>query len=139
MSEDATLGSYERSESLDAASELRLPVFQPGTMRDTKCDVIGDYILENGALKGDLCRERLATYEALAPLEEEWEGLEGWEDFRVGRTDKSIDEAKKVLRGDLYHAIRVLGWRVKRLGEEIERLDEDYARASRYYSTLSGS
>lgn len=140
MSDDTeTLGAYDRSEALDAASELRLPTFEPGTMRDTKCELIGDYILENGYLKGDLHRERLVTLEELAPLEEEWESLEGWEDLRVGRTDKSIDEAKKVLREDLYHAIRVLRWRIKRLTEEIERLDDDYARASRYYSTLSGS
>lgn len=139
MSTDTERDTYARSEALETAITLRVPRFERGTLRDTKADMIGDYILENALVKGDLAEERLLTHEQLGPLEEEWEALEGWEEFRVGRTDKSIEEAKKVLRDDLHHAIRVLRWRVRRLDEEIERLEGDYARASRYYTTLSGS
>lgn len=139
MTTDTARDTYGRSEALETAITLRVPRFEQGVLRDTKADDIGDYILENAAVKGDLAEERLLTHEQLAPLEEEWEALEGWEQFRVGRTDKSVEEAKKVLREDLHHAIRVLRWRVKRLDEEIERLEGDYARASRYYTTLAGA
>lgn len=128
-----------RSHALITAAALRVPIFRPGTHRQAKLDSLEEYMLVSAYWLGECHEERLSDYEALRGKESEWDQLQGWEAFRRGKTDSSIDEAKKVVRPDLWAEITDGRWHVARLTDEIERLDRDATKVSRVYSIITGT
>lgn len=137
MSHEETQPRY--SGRLTTASELRAPRRDPDESPKAFVERLLDYNLDTAFHQGELEEERLLTYEALGPLIDRWDGLEGWEPFRKGKTDSSREEAKATLDPELAHAIKVLGERVKRLTEQIERLERDAQKISRAYTMYGGS
>lgn len=136
--------AYELTPAMEIAMAYRVPVFRrrddPQAISNAaKIDMLEEWTLVSANLGGDLAQERLEAHVELARVSLEWEKLEGWEPFRQGKTDASVDRAKASLRPDLSEKMRELRWRVDRLTEEIDRFDSEYAKVSRAYTMISGA
>lgn len=127
------------SEALRISSTLRCPVFEKGTAASTKIDELESYLLLTAFHQGELSAERLELREELDGLRHTWDHLQGWEVHRRGKTDASIDTAKRIVRPELYDEIKDRENRIARLGEEIERLERDSVKVSRAYTFITGS
>ena len=78
---------------------------------------------------------------ALKELEDQWDEVQGWENFRGDRetSQKSIMEAKRKVRPDLYDGIREAKWLVDKCQRQVRRLerDEEFA-CSRVFTFITG-
>lgn len=126
------------SDVLRSASKLRVPRYNADASARYKIEGLADYMLESALHQGDLEQERLEAHEQLATLDEEWENLTGWEPFRQGKTDSSIERAKAQLRPDLAKSRKWLDWQIDRLSEQIERIERDATKVSRTYTMYGG-
>lgn len=129
----------EPRDPLEMAVAMRLPVFPPDTGARVKIDALESYILVSAFWSGEMNEERQVLMAAGATLQDQWDFLEGWEMLRQGKTDESINEAKRALRPDLWSQLQATRRRVKALAEEIDRLERDYVKASRVYTLITGS
>jgi hypothetical protein len=124
---------------LDAATKLRMPRIPRDQGARARIDALEDYMLLIAWHQGELSEARLGLYDELRTVNDAWAELVGWENFRRGKTDASIDEAKAKARPDLARARRQAQWLVARLTEEIDRLEKDATKASRAYTLATGS
>jgi hypothetical protein len=127
------------TDALEMAIRLRLPVFPKNTAPRVKIDALEEYILVSAFWSGEMNEERHALNAHGATLQDQWDLLEGWEMLRHGKTDESVNEAKRALRPDLWTSLQATRRRVRALAEEIDRLERDYVRASRIYTLITGS
>lgn len=138
----------EHSDSFQRARALRFPVWRrnrgpddletvPGTRK--RIEDLEDHISLTAYYQGDLEDERVDAYDALHEKLREWDGIEGWQTFRQGRTDASIDHAKAQLKPALAREIKELRYTIDRLSEQIDRMERDASKASRVYTLLTGS
>lgn len=125
--------------TLAAAAKLRMPRIPRDEGQRARIDALEDYMLETAYHQGELSEARLELYDSLRTVEEEWAELVGWESFRKGKTDASVDEAKAKCRPDLARARRQAKYLIARLSEEIDRLEKDATKASRAYTLATGS
>lgn len=123
---------------LEVALQLRAPVFPRGTNSRVKSEQMEEFMLLSAYWQGELNEERHRLIVEAAPHQDEWDKLEGWEPYRDGRTDESVDRAKRVIREDLWDILQVKRRRVRALTNEIDRLERDAAKVSRAYTMLSG-
>lgn len=123
---------------LEVALVLRVPVFQRGTNARAKAEAMEEFMLLSAYWQGELNEERHRLIAEAAPHQDEWDKLEGWEPYRDGRTDESVDRAKRVIREDLWDVLQVKRRRVRALSNEIDRLERDASKVSRAYTMLSG-
>lgn len=123
---------------LAVALTLRVPVFERGTLPQAKAAAMEEFMLLSAYWQGELNLDRHLVLADAAPLQDEWDKLEGWESFRQGRTDSSVDAAKRVIREDLWDALQEKRRRVRALTNEIDRLERDASKVSRAYTMLSG-
>lgn len=107
--------------------------------RQAKIDALEDYVLASAGMQADLSAARGAAQDRLAVNERAWRDVTGWEPFRQGKTDQSIDLAKRHLKPDEYEELEEDRHLIRRLSAEIERLEADYAKASRAYTMLQGA
>lgn len=121
------------------ASRLRVPVFQPATTPRERMDALEEFMLLSAYWSGECHGARLELLGELHRLEREWAAITGWEPFRQGKTDASVDQAKATLRPDLWNELVDKRWLVKRLSDEIDRLDRDATKVSRAYTMLQGA
>lgn len=127
------------------AKALRVPLFanpnpdEPPPSAMDKASALEDYMLLSAYYHGELCEERLTEQIAVRPDEVEWRDLVGWEPMRRGKTVSSIDDAKAMLRPELWARIDDARWRIARLTEQIDRLDRDATKASRAYTMLTAT
>ena len=129
----------ERSGTLFAAAALRVPRLESGASPRERIEALETYLLDVAHMQGELEQARLDTHDALRHVEGEWEDLQGWEMLRRGKTDRSIDDAKRQLRPELWDAICKARWLIARLTEQIERLERDATKVSRAYTLMTGS
>jgi hypothetical protein len=140
--------TIEHSDSFQKARALRFPVWSredkpdQGIFRsDTRKRIndLEDHISLTAYYQGDLEDERTDCYDELELLLREWEDIEGWQVYREGKTDASIDHAKKQIRPDLARKIKAARYTIARLSEQIDRMERDASKASRIYTLLTGS
>lgn len=124
---------------LDAAKKLRMPRVKREDGQRARIDALEDYMLLTAWHQGELSEARLGLYDELRTVNDAWAELVGWENFRRGKTDASIDEAKAKVRPDLARARTQAQWLIARLTEEIDRLEKDATKASRAYTLATGS
>lgn len=123
---------------LEVAGALRVPCFDRGTAVGVKSDAIEEFILVSAHWCGEMHAERRRLMAEGAEAQDEWDALQGWEQFRRGKTDASVDRAKAEARPDLWRTLQATRRRVRALTEEIARLDRDFEKASRAYTIISG-
>lgn len=126
-------------EKLAAAAKLRMPRIPREQGARARIEALEDYLLETAWHQGELSEARLLLYDSLRTVDQEWEQLAGWEPFRRGKTDASIDHAKAQLRPELAQARSQAKYLIARLTEEIDRLERDATKASRAYTLATGS
>jgi hypothetical protein len=126
------------TDPLEVAGALRVPVFDRETAVRAKADALEEFILVGAHWCGEMHAERRELLAEGARLQDEWDGLQGWEMHRRGKTDASVDRAKAEVAPDLWKRLRTIRRRVRALTDEIGRLDRDYEKASRAYTIISG-
>lgn len=132
----------ELSEAFKTARALRVPLWSRAGDVSTAdlAEELAEFMLLSAYYAGELADERLDHYITLRRLQGEWDHLEGWEMFRTGKTDSSRDEAKRVMRPELWDELATTKWIIARLSEEIDRLNRDAEKAvSRTYTMLTGT
>lgn len=132
----------ELSENFTRASQLRVPLWDRAGEKSTMVlsEELAEYMLLSAWYAGALHEERLTLYQAHRKMQSEWDHLEGWETFQRGKTDSSREDAKRIIRPDLYDEIQQSKWMIARLSEEIDRLNRDAEKAvSRTYTILTGT
>lgn len=97
-----------------------------------------DFLLTSAWWAAELCEERLLAQESKWDLDEKWENTDGWQQFRQGKTDTSVDRAKAMFMPELAEGRRKAEWLIARLGEQIDRLERDAAKVSRAFKISSG-
>lgn len=106
-----------------------------------KIDLVEDHILLIARWRAKVEEAMLYLQAALKELEDEWDGVEGWQNFRGDRetSQKSITEAKRKVRPDLYDSIREAKWLIDKCLRQIRRLerDEEFS-CSRVYTFVTG-
>ena len=125
--------------AIEISVTLRQPVFGDDAPAREKIPCLESHIALTAYYQGEIAAERLEAHKRLRDLQSEWDHLDGWEMHRRGKTDASIDEAKKRIRPDLYDAISELRWLIERLTEEYDRMESEAARAGRRYTLLTGA
>lgn len=123
---------------LEVALSLRVPVFARGASARQKSDAMEEFMLLSAYWQGEMNEARHTLLVEAAPLQDEWDKLDGWQPFREGRTDQSVDAAKRVIREDLWDALQEKRRKVRYLSNEIDRLERDAAKVSRAYTMLAG-
>lgn len=123
---------------LEVALTLRVPVFSRGTLAQEKTAAMEEFMLLSAYWQGELNAELHRIIVESAPFQDEWDKLEGWQAFREGRTDESVNAAKRVIREDLWDKLQSNRRRVRALKGEIDRLERDASKVSRAYTMLSG-
>lgn len=128
-------------ESLTLAAKLRFPVWpkEPAVGTSQKVNDLEDHISLTAYYQGELEEHRLDAYTELAVLDQRWEEIEGWQQFRRSKTETAVEDAKRQANPGLWRELRLCRWRVKRLGEQIDRLEREFVKASRLYTVLTGS
>lgn len=137
----------EHSDAFQRARALRFPVWRrtPGpenaevASSRQRINDLEDHISITAYYQGELEDERVDSYDALHELLRQWDAIEGWQTFRQGRTDASIDLAKAQLNPKLAREIKELRYTLDRLTEQIDRMERDASKASRVYTLLTGS
>lgn len=133
----------ELSKAFNLAKALRVPLWsdEDGPKPPLRLSgELGEYMLLSAFYAGELHEERLEIYAEQRAKQEEWDHLEGWEPFRNGKTDSSREEAKRLLRPELWDELQAAKWVVARLTDEIDRLNRDAEKAvSRAYTMLTGT
>lgn len=129
----------ELSRDHELSRALKMPVWAKDTSPREKIGNLEDHVVITAHYQGLLSSERLDCHVELHALQGEWAHLAGWEPLRKGKTDSSIEEAKRELRPDLWDRISDCKWKIARLSEEIQRLDGEFTKASRVYTFLSGA
>lgn len=128
---------------LYTAAKLRTPNFRsengsPRTPPGQKIEKLEDHLLLVARWRGALEEGRLYMFDAVKTLEDQWDQITGWETIRVGKTEKSIVDAKRKLKPELYDGIREGKWLIARLTEQIRRLERDEEHVvSRAYTMLT--
>lgn len=123
---------------LDVAGALRVPIFERGTMPQTKISALEEYVLVTAHWHGELHAERRALLAEGADLQDEWDTMQGWEINRRGKTDRSADLAKAETNPALWKRLQTIRRRVRALTDELARLDGDFEKVSRAYTMISG-
>jgi hypothetical protein len=127
---------------------LRFPVWSredrpdQGVFRaDTRKRIndLEDHISLTAYYQGELEDERTDAYDELELLNREWDSMQGWQVYREGRTDASIDHAKGQVNPELARKRKALKYTIARLSEQIDRMERDASKASRIYTLLTGS
>lgn len=136
----------EHSDSFQRARALRFPVWsrqardgEPAPTARKRIEDLEDHISLTAFYQGDLIDERTERYDELHELLGEWDAIEGWQTFRQGRTDASVDHAKAQINPRLWKRIKALRYTIERLSEQIERMERDATKASRIYTLLTGT
>lgn len=118
---------------------LRAPAGGPSLNARQKIDRLEDHLIAISRWRAVLEEAMLYTQMATKSLEDEWDQIEGWETLRNGDTNKSIVEAKRKLRPELYDGIREGKWLADKLHRQIRRLERDEENTvSRAYTMLTG-
>lgn len=129
----------ELSEAHRTAAALRVPVFARDCDPRVKLDALEEFMLVSAHWAGEIHYERLQLRIELAERERSWERMEGWQAFRRGKTDSSIDQAKAELEPELWERLQSLRWLERQLSCEYDRLDRDATKVSRAYTILQGA
>jgi hypothetical protein len=136
----------EHSDAFQRARALRFPVWsrterngEPPPTSRKRIEDLEDHISITAYYQGELEDERTEHYDELEDLLRQWDGIEGWQTFRTGRTDASIDQAKAQLNPGLWRQIKAKRYLIARLCEQIDRMERDATKASRIYTLLTGS
>lgn len=133
----------EHSDSFQKARALRFPVWartgERAASSRQRINDLEDHISLTAYYQGDLEDERIDSYDELHAKLREWDAVEGWQTFRQGRTDASIDHAKAQINPKLAREIKELRYTIDRLSEQIDRMERDASKASRVYTLLTGS
>lgn len=139
----------EIRDALTRVSRVRLPrefrrTGEERTPIRRKIEIIEDHMALCAEARGLAEEARLHSHMATNLLEDEWDEIEGWQQFMPGgkpiknATQADIVEAKRQVRPDLYTSIREGKRLVARLTEQINRLKQDEETTSRLYTTVSG-
>jgi hypothetical protein len=127
-------------EALKRSKDKRLHVPRDDG-RQAKIDALEDFTLESALTEAELEEAKGAALDRLHELERIWRGIVGWEPYRRGKTDQSIDEAKRSMSPEnaaMYEDMEDERHLIRRLQGEIDRLEADVAKASRAYTMLTG-
>ena len=136
----------EVREDLFVAAKIVVPTFQtsdgePNLNARQKIDLIEDHIILAARWRAKVEEAMLYMQAGLKSLEDQWDEVEGWENFRGNKetSQKSIVEAKRKVRPDLYDGIREAKWLIDKCLRQIRRLerDEEFA-CSRVYTFIMG-
>jgi hypothetical protein len=125
-------------EALDAAKGLRMPRLTRKQGTRERLDSLEDYMLETAWHRAELMEGRMAVYEDLHTLKEEWDHLDGWQALKRTKTETAVEDAKRQLRPDIYNAIQKAEWLIARLTEQMERLDREATICSRAFTFATG-
>lgn len=105
-----------------------------------KVDLLETFLGDAAIARGDLEEARLWADHIRHTLEDDWNGVEGWQQSVSSKaTGPQIMEAKREIRPDLYDAMRETKWVTAKLTDQIRRLEKDEENASRRYTLLVGS
>lgn len=126
--------SIPPDERVDPAKPERL---DPGT----RVESYEDHMTKSAIYRGELEENLLTVQTSIKGLEDEWDGIEGWQALITENKpiQKSIVEAKRKVRPDLYDGIREGKWLADKLRTQVRRLEQDESTVSRLYSMLTGS
>jgi hypothetical protein len=116
-----------------------MPLFPRDTPPAVKVESLESWMLLSAWTQGELAEERLDWLSSLVPLQDEWDHLTGWEHLRRTRTEIAVEQAKRMLRPDLYDQIQDHRWMIKRLDEEVDRMERESTKTSRAYTMVVGS
>ncbi|MDP3985066.1 MAG: hypothetical protein Q8Q52_08725 [Acidimicrobiia bacterium] len=120
---------------------LRAPRGEGSLNARRKIDILEDHLILISRWRAQLEEAMLYMQAATKTLEDKWDQIEGWETMRADgeKSQKSIVEAKRKVRPELYDGIREAKWLADKLGRQIRRLerDEEYT-VSRAYTLITG-
>lgn len=127
-------------EILITAMRLRFPRMDPNSHPTEKISKLESYLTDTAVHRGDLEESRYWAREAEKVLEDEWDGLQGWEAIRDKKrdTDQSVTDAKRKLKPELYRGLRDVRRLIRDIDRQITRLEKDYEAVSRDYTILTG-
>lgn len=125
------------------SAKIRVPTLRTddGTRLNArqKIDKLEDHLILISRWRALLEEAMLYTQMAVKALEDQWDVIQGWETLRVGDTQKSIIEAKRKLKPELYDGIREGKWLADKLARQIRRLERDEENTvSRAYTMVTG-
>lgn len=122
---------------------LRMPRFTPEMAPRERVDALEDYLNLVAIARAELEEARLCAQGAVQILQEEYDGIIGWDLHlrrrRADPTQAEVHAAKREARPDLVGALDDAKWLVARLGEQIHRLGAmgDDQIASRLYTLIT--
>jgi hypothetical protein len=129
----------QATDPLMVALSLRVPVQDPEKPRSEFADELGTFMLISAFWSGEMNAIRFDARQALDDLELRWSKLTGWEGMVRGRTNESVEAAKRDFDPDLWEHVHYRRCQIRDLDTEIDRLDRDATKVSRAYTILIGS
>lgn len=118
-------------ELLQRSAATRIPVFEPTAAATHRLSTLEGHMLLVTALQGELASARLETHDSLRTLQQEWDHMTGYEQFKRSKTETAVEDAKRQLNPKLFDGIQDAKWLVRRYDEEYERLGTEADRCSR--------
>jgi hypothetical protein len=127
------------TDPLRVALALRVPILPAETPRVQIVDAMEEFMLVSAFWAGEMNAVRFEARQVLDDLLVRWSKLTGWEGLVRGRTDASVEAAKRDFDPNLWEHIHFHKCRIRDLDTEIDRLDRDATKVSRAYTMLVGA
>jgi hypothetical protein len=133
----------EIRQALHAALPLRVPIFNPQTNAREKVEALEDYLAQCAYKRADCEAALYWAWEAEKVLRDEWDGIQGWENFlpskaRSRPTEAHVTRAKARVKPETYAGLREVKTLIEGLDRQCKRLTRDEETCSRRYTLLVG-
>lgn len=130
-------------ERLEAATEIKMPRFDPNSAPRDKISGLEDYMNLVSVTRAELEEAMFWSWEAKKLLKDKWDDIEGWEPLLPKRdqqkpSKEAIALAKRKVNGPVYEGYREVNGLMEMIGRQIRRLELDHEAASRIYTLIVG-